>query len=140
MNVAALPDERGIRTQGAYTARGRAVHSGSVYVRQTRPITSLTPHRPTATTADQRQADYYLRMFTESYRLVEERIEKYQREIAFYEAAGDPEGARSCRRELRADERERQAVRRIIVNLRRRFVDAPDEVPLNSRRARLGVR
>ena len=80
-------------------------------------------------------------MLTERCRLIEQRIDEYQREIAISAAAGDVNYARTCRRKMRADERERRVVKRLIDNLRRRFfVGALDQVSPISRRARTAVR
>jgi hypothetical protein len=40
-------------------------------------------------TADHRQADYFMRMLTDSCRLIEHRIDRHKRELASAEAAGN---------------------------------------------------
>jgi hypothetical protein len=120
--------------------RQAAAHFRSAYVRRAKYFSPTTVDRPApAATADHRQADYFLRLLTDHYRLVEQRIDEYQREIAIVEAAGDGDRARSCRRKMRTDERERRAVRRLIDNLRRRFF-ADEKIPAISRGTRLSVR
>jgi len=96
-----------------------------------------------AITADQHQADYFLRMRMRiaNRRLSDLRIDKWRRQIASAEVAGDLARARRYRREMRAGEDEHRAVTRCIDNLRRRFSDSTaDQVFRIPRRARLVVR
>jgi hypothetical protein len=77
--------------------------------------------------ADQRQADYFVRMLTESCRLIDQRIDRFQRELALVEAAGDVNHARRYRRKMCGVQRDRQALETLVDNLRRRFpVGTPD--------------
>ncbi len=71
--------------------------------------------------ADQRQADYFLRMLAQSRRQIDHRLGEYQKAIAAAEAAGDAEGADGLRRMARGEQRERQALDDMIEKLRRRF-------------------
>ena len=111
---------------------------------------SLTKDRPAGDvesaaaaneTADQRQAEYFLRLLAQSRHHVDHRIGTYQKAIAAAEAAGDTEGAGGLRRMACAEEQDRQTLDRLIENLRRRFpVRAPGEVPQAPRGARLVAR
>ena len=92
-------------------------------------------------TADQRQAEYFLRMLAQSRHHVDHRIGTYQKAIAAAEAAGDTEGAGGLRRTAWAEEQDRQTLDGLIENLRRRFpVRAPGEVPQAPDGARLAAR
>jgi hypothetical protein len=94
--------------------------------------------RAAAETADCRQAAYFLRLLCQSRLLSDDRINKYSRAVASFEAKGDAEGAAGFRRRLRTEERDRQVVDRMIENLHRRFpLQTPDEV---RRKALLAVR
>ncbi|HYB81632.1 MAG TPA: hypothetical protein VED43_08285 [Mycobacterium sp.] len=79
-----------------------------------------------ADTADRRQADYFVRLLTQSRRLVDHRIDEYQKAIAVSEANGDVEGAGNFRRIARIEEEDRQTLDGLIEKLRRRF---PHRVP-----------
>lgn len=78
-----------------------------------------------ADTADQRQADYFLRLLTQNRRLIGQRIEGYHKAIAVAEARGDAESAGVFRRTARAEEQERKTLDSLIENLQRRFVVQP---------------
>ena len=111
---------------------------------------SLTMNRPAADvecaaaateTADHRQADYFLRLLTQSRRLSDHRIGEYHKAIARAEADGDAEGASVFRRMARIEEQDRRTLDGLIENLHRRFaLRAPGEAPPVPRRARLVVR
>jgi hypothetical protein len=91
-------------------------------------------------TADQQQAEYFLRLLAQSRHHVDHRIGGYQKAIAAAQAAGDTEGAGSLRRTAHADEQDGQTVDRLIENLRRRFpVRAPGDGPQAPPRPRLAV-
>lgn len=81
--------------------------------------------RAAADTADQRQADYFLRLLTQNRRLLDQRIEGYAKAIAVAEARGDAESACVFRRTARVEEQERKALDGLIENLQRRFVSPP---------------
>ncbi|MBV9319296.1 MAG: hypothetical protein JO106_05200 [Mycobacterium sp.] len=113
-------------------------------------MSSMTMNRPAANldnsaaapgTADQRQADYFLRVLTE-YRLrIDNQIDKYQRMIAMCEANGDVHSARGVRHNLRIEKQDRQILGGLIYRLQQRFaVHAPSEGPPVARTARLVVR
>jgi hypothetical protein len=94
-----------------------------------------------ADTADQRQADYFLRLLTQNRRLIDQRIDGYHKAIAVAEANGDAEGAVVFRRTARMEEQERKALDHLIENLHRRFlVPLEAEAPPIPRRQRLVVR
>lgn len=78
-----------------------------------------------ADTADQRQADYFLRLLTANRRLIDQRIDGYYKAIAVAEASGDAESACVFRRTARAEEQERKALDELIEKLQRRFVVQP---------------
>jgi hypothetical protein len=106
-----------------------------------RPAEDVDRSSAAAETADHRQAEYFLRLLTQSRRLSDHRIERYQKAIATFEANGDVEGAASFRRMARSEEQDRQTLASLIENLRRRFAPgAPSEVSPISRRARVAVR
>jgi hypothetical protein len=91
--------------------------------------------------ADQRQADYFLRLLTENRRLIDYRVDGYHKVIAMAEADGDVEGACGFRRLARIDEQDRQTLDGLIKNLRRRFLlGGPGQVSAIPRRAPLAVR
>jgi hypothetical protein len=85
-----------------------------------------------AEAADQRQADYFLRLLHQNRRVVEHRIEGLRKAIAGADANGTAEGASNLRRLARVEEQERQALTALIDKLQRRF---PAPVPAESARA-----
>ena len=92
-------------------------------------------------TADHRQAEYFLRLLTQSRRLSDHRVDRYHKAIATFEADGDVEGAASFRRMAHIEEQDRQSLDSLIENLRLRFpLGAPSEVSPIPRRARIVVR
>ncbi|BBZ48333.1 hypothetical protein [Mycobacterium heidelbergense] len=107
---------------------------------------SLTVSRPagdvecSAETADQLQADYFLRLLAQRRRHIEHRIGEYHKAIAGAHAAGDTEGVSNLRRMARIEEQDRQTLDGLIDKLHRRFADqAPGGVPEVARRARPAV-
>ncbi len=138
MDFAGLSDEPGARPvaprrpSAARDRRGRTPHGPAV-----RPAPghlhqpgSLTANRPAGAvdrgtvavdTADQRQADYFLRLLTQNRRLIDERIDGYRKAIALAEAKGDAEAVSAFRRTARIEERERNILDSMIDNLHRRF-------------------
>ena len=92
-------------------------------------------------TAGRRQAAYFLRQLTQSRRLSDDRIGKYNKAIVAFQANGDTEGATRFRSMLRTEERDRHTVEGLIENLHRRFgFRTPDEVRSSSQKAALVVR
>jgi hypothetical protein len=139
MASAELPDERGARSVaghrlggGGRDQRGRGPHSSTV-----RPGPVDVRHRPAGDvdspaaaheTADQLQAEYFLRLLAQNRHHVDHRIGKYQKAIAAAEAAGDTEGANGLRRMACTEEEDRQTLDRLIENLRTRYpAPAPGE-------------
>jgi hypothetical protein len=142
MDVAGLSDERDARSVVAHRSSGtrdrrghqpRATTGRSVpaHVRQAGSTsTAMTSNQPVdavdratvvADTADQRQADYFLRLLTQNRRLIDKRIDGYHKAIVIAEAKGDAEGAGVFRRTARIEERERNVLDGMIDNLHRRF-------------------
>jgi hypothetical protein len=122
------------RSDSAFDRKVRAPHpstprSPSVHVRQGESISSLT--------ADDRQAEYFVRLLTERRQRIEQRIDDYQRAIATSEARGDTEDVRGLRRMTLIEEQDCRTVVNLIDNLQRRFpVWALGEAPQIPRRAR----
>jgi hypothetical protein len=91
--------------------------------------------------ADQRQADYFLRLLSQNRRVVDHRIDGYHKAIAVAEANGDTEGACGLRRMARIEEQDRNTLDGLIENLHRRFpARAAGEVSSIPPKARLAVR
>jgi predicted metalloprotease len=74
-----------------------------------------------ADTADQGQAAYYHRMLSEFCREINQRIATYDTILSRYEMSGNRDDARRVRRMIRAEERQRQMLSRMIDKLQRRF-------------------
>jgi hypothetical protein len=120
--------------------RGTA-HIRPGYVRHGGVLSERTVSRPPAraddgaiapepATADQQQAEYFMRLLGQRSRHIDRRIGDFQKAIADSEAGGDAENVRDVRRQSRAEEKDRQAVKDLIDNLQRRFaVGAAGEVP-----------
>ncbi len=139
MDIAGLSDERdarsvvthrssGTRERRGHTPRGTTGRSVPAHVRQAGSTsTPLTTNQPVdratvvADTADQRQADYFLRLLTQNRRLIDQRIDGYHKAIAIAEAKGDAEGVSVFRRTARIEEHERNVLDAMIDNLHRRF-------------------
>ena len=115
------------RDRNAHTPHQGTPRSRSVHVRQGKSMSSLNPAAPA--TADHRQAEYFVRLLTQRRQLIDQRIDNYQRAIVIAEASGDTENVRGFRRMAGIEEQDRQTVRDLIENLRRRFpARAPGEV------------
>ena len=160
MDFAGLSDERGARSVAAQVSSGardrrlprshrRIARSEQIYGNRGKSMPSLTVSPPAgdvdsaiaaSETADHRQAEYFLRLLTQTRRLSDQRIDRYLRAIATTEANGDVEGAGSFRRMAHIEEQDRQTLESLIENLCRRFpLGAPSEVPPIPRRARVVV-
>ncbi|MEC4762031.1 hypothetical protein [Mycobacterium sherrisii] len=98
--------------------------------------------RPAAAdTADQRQADYFLRLLIQNRRLIEQRIEGYYKAIALAEAKNDEETASVFRHTARIEEEERETLDALIENLHRRFpIRMAPDVPAAPRGPRVLAR
>jgi hypothetical protein len=91
--------------------------------------------------ADQRQAEYFLRLLSQNRRVVDHRIDGYHKAIAVAEANGDTEGACGLRRMARIEEQDRNTLDGLIENLHRRFpARTAGEVSSIPPKARLAVR
>jgi hypothetical protein len=96
---------------------------------------------PEPATADQQQAEYFMRLLGQRARYIDRRLDDFQKAIAVSEVGGDAETVRDVRRRSRADEKDRQAVKGLIDNLQRRFpVRVSGEVPHTPRQARPAIR
>ncbi|WP_144206840.1 hypothetical protein [Mycobacterium tilburgii] len=84
-----------------------------------RPPSALD--RPAADTADQRQADYFLRLLIQNRLLIKQRIDGYYKAIALAEAKNDEKTASIFRHTARIEEQERETLDTLIENLHRRF-------------------
>jgi hypothetical protein len=91
-------------------------------------------------TADQQQAEYFLRLLGQRARYIDHRIDDIQKAIAASEAGGDTENTRDIRRQSRTEEKDRETVDGLIENLQRRFAVRSGEVSHNARPARPVVR
>lgn len=74
-----------------------------------------------AVTADELQADYYLRALIEDNRELERRIGSWQTAMARYEATGDVDHAGRLRDRRCIERHEQELVGRMIDNLPQRF-------------------
>ncbi len=119
---------RGVRDRGVPTT-----HHGTVHIR-------VNQSAKAPTTADRLQAEYFIRLFTQSRLRIGDRIDYYQNAISSSEANGGAENVLGLRRMMRAEEQNRRAVEGMIERLQRRFpVRTPGEAPPIPRRARPAV-
>lgn len=135
MDVAGLSHERGARSSAthrsastrdrrvrrSYTARAEAAPQGqkpapAAVEREAGAITKVPD------TADQLQADYFVRLLGGRRGLIDQRIDECQRKIATAEAKGDLDAVADCRRLVRIAEDDRRTLDALIDKLRRRFV------------------
>jgi hypothetical protein len=96
------------------TPHGRAAH-----VPQGKSISSLTASVPA--TADDQQAEYFVRLLTQSRRRIEQRIQDHQKAIAAAEARGKTEDVRRHRQLTLAAEQDRRTLADLVDSLRQRF-------------------
>ncbi|HWF27441.1 MAG TPA: hypothetical protein VG327_03520 [Mycobacterium sp.] len=137
MDFAGLSDERAARPVAAHKSNG----ARDRHARAGRSVVRADSASAAAATADQAQADYFLRVLAQRRRLGEHRIDQYRKAIAISESNGDSEGAANFRRMLCSEEQDRQTLDRLIEKLRRRFEPgAPSEVPAIRRKARVAAR
>ena len=149
LHAAAEHTSNGVRERSVRAPRS-ATHSRPAYARQGKSLSARTISRPAAkvdhsavgaATADQRQAEYFVRLLTQSRRRIDQRIDKYQTAIAISEASGDADNVRGFRRMMRVEEQDRRTVQDLIEKMQRRFpLRASGEVPQSPRRARPAVR
>ncbi|OBI09476.1 hypothetical protein A5679_08235 [Mycobacterium scrofulaceum] len=154
MDVAGLSPERSARSGGArrissrdHRVRGphagvaRPESKGSVpSARGTeRPAGDAGPAAPDA--ADQRQADYFVRVLSQNRRLIEQRLDDYQKAIVTAQAGGDVDAVCNLRRMARIEEQDRDDLDGMLQRLRSRFPRrAPAQPPALSPRPRPAVR
>jgi hypothetical protein len=136
MELAGLSLERGARSSatrastGTLDRRPRAVRSESAD-----PVASAPD------LADRQQADYFLHLLTARRRLIEHRIDEYQKAMLNCEANGDADGACNARRMMRIEEQDRQTLDGMIEKLCRRFPRrVPGEAPATAARTRFVAR
>jgi hypothetical protein len=91
-------------------------------------------------TADQQQAEYFLRLLGQRARYIDHRLDDFQKAIAASEAGSRAEDTRDIRRQSRTEEKDRETVGGLIENLQRRFAIRSGEVPHNARPPRPVVR
>lgn len=72
--------------------------------------------------ADHQQADYFLHLLAGRRRLIDHRVDEYQKAVAAAEANRDVEAACNFRRVVRLEIQDRQTVDGMIEKLQRRFV------------------
>lgn len=148
MDVAGLSHERATRsitTRRSASTRDRRAHqpgAGAVRPESVRSAQGSsfgrTPSQPVPAaertggaldpaapdTADQLQADYFIRMLAQRRRLIDQRIEEYQRAIATAEAKGDVDAVCGFRRLTSIEEHDRLMLDGMIDKLCRRFTAA----------------
>ncbi|OBI46489.1 hypothetical protein [Mycobacterium colombiense] len=140
MDVAGLSPERGTRpsathrSAGTRDRRGRRHHTGAPRAETARH--SQEPSRPAPAlervadalaaagpeSADQQQADYFVRLLAGRRGFIDQRIEEYQRKIGTAEAKGDLDAVVNLRRLVRIGEQDRRTLDDLLDKLRRRFV------------------
>ncbi|WP_459964643.1 hypothetical protein, partial [Mycobacterium avium] len=110
------------RTAGTPDRRGRRPATKPDAVPITKPVTQpVTQPHTVPDTADQQQADYFMRLLTGRRGLIDQRLDGYRQKIAKAEAKGDADAVAGLRRLTRIAEQDRQAVDGLIDKLRRRF-------------------
>jgi hypothetical protein len=121
MAFTALPNGRSTRHSHAPSHSDR--RSGSAHVRQgtARPAANVDRAAAARGTADHEQAEYYVRLLSQSRALIDRRIDKYQRQAAISQADGDVENVRALRRMTVIEEKDRQVLSEMIDNLEQRF-------------------
>jgi hypothetical protein len=141
MAFTAVPNGRSARHSHAPSHADR--RSGSAYVHQakSRPEADVDRSAATQATADRQQAEYYVRLLSQSREVIDNRIDKYERQVAIAQASGDVGNVRALRRMTVIEQRNQQVLSEMIANLDRRFrLRASGGVPDTSRRARPVVR
>jgi hypothetical protein len=153
MDVAGLSHERGARSSATHRSantrdrRGRRAHT-AVRAESARPGHETSRAAPTAgalaapDTADELQADYFVRLLAGRRGLIDQRIDECQRKIGTAEARGDLDAVANYRRLVRIAEQDRRTLDALIENLRHRFVRrtpgaaAPQARPVTRRSVR----
>jgi hypothetical protein len=74
-----------------------------------------------AVDADQRQAEYFLRLLAQNCLDIDQQIDRYQRAIAIAEASGATDHGVRLQSAMRAEQQERHTLTELIDGLQRRF-------------------
>lgn len=147
MDVAGLSHEHGARpaaVRRSTNSRDRRTHRPHPSVVHPepaagRPAVNAGPALPDA--ADHRQADYFMRVLSQSRRLIDQRIDEYHRAIAAAHTNGDVETANSLRRIARVEEQDRQTLDGMLEKLHRRFPRrSPGALSADAPRTRSAIR
>ncbi|WP_231122574.1 hypothetical protein [Mycobacterium colombiense] len=156
MDVAGLSPERGARSSATYRSAGtrdrraRRAHTAASRPETTRQGQGASRPAPaleraadalasaTPDSADQLQADYFVRLLGGRRGFIDQRIEEYQRKIGTAEAKGDLDAVANLRRLVRIAEQDRRTLDALLDKLRRRFVR--QEPATGSAQARPAVR
>lgn len=139
MDLAGLSHERGARSSathglaGSRDRRGRRTHTAGVRAESDHrakesPLPAPAVERPAGApavtspdTADELQADYFVRLLAGGRGLIDQRIDEYRRKIRTAEAKGDLDAVANLHRLVRIAEQDRRTVDALIDKLRRRF-------------------
>lgn len=125
MDVAGLSHEHGAGSSATHRSantrdrRGRRSGTAVVRAEPSRATAVLTAAAPD--TADQLQADYFVRLLTGRRGLIDQRIGEYQRKIATAEKKRDVDAMSHFRHLVRTAEQDRQTVEVLLEKLCRRF-------------------
>lgn len=140
MDVAGLSHERGARSSTTHRSAGTRDRRGRrTRTAASRPETTRQGHdasRPAPAieraadalastapdSADQQQADYFVRLLAGRRGFIDQRIEEFQRKIGTAEARGDLDAVANLRRLVRIAEQDRRTLDTLLDKLRRRFV------------------
>jgi hypothetical protein len=141
MAFTAAPNGRSARHSHAPSHADRRSGSSHVHQAKSQPEANVDHSAATHATADHQQAEYYVRLLTQSREVIDRRIDKYERQVAISQASGDVGNVRTLRRMTVIEKKNRQLLSEMIDNLERRFgLRASGGVPQPSRRARPVVR
>ena len=136
-----ITSPNGPHVRYSHASADRRSGLNNVHQDKARPAATVEHAAAAQGTADHRQAQYFIRMLRQSREVIDQRIGKYQRVTAGSQAGDDVETARSVRRKLAVEEKDRQVLSEMIENLERRFLlRSSGPVPHISRRARPAVR
>jgi hypothetical protein len=139
MASTALPNRR--RARYSHTPVYADGRPGLAYVDQGNTRPAANGDQAAQGTADHQQAEYFVGLLSQSRDLIDQRIDKYERQVAISQASGDVENVRALRRMTVIEEQDRQLLSEMIDNLERRFrFRASGGVPHISRRVRPVVR
>lgn len=136
MDVAGLSHERSARSSTTHRSastrdrRGRRTHAAPARAESGRQNQEPSRSAPAPgavaaaapDTADELQADYFVRLLAGRRGLIDQRIDEYQRKIGTAEAKGDLDAVANYRRLARIAEQDRRTLDTLIEKLRRRFV------------------